>query len=144
MNSLSNVDHLNEDKVEAITKFREQINQRNNYYKISKKYTTNVLVDFQDDPESSIDDRVCSDQEQEDKNKREDDSSEDEDVVLPQGRNNFYGSDYKLNNNTHETNQDEDKMLCCIYQNKLVDDSYAILQKKGYMKVCKSMQSQIS
>ena len=38
----------------------------------------------------------------------EDESSDNEDVVLPQERNNLYGSDYKSNDITHETNQDED------------------------------------
>ena len=78
-----------------------------------KKYIMRVLVDYQDDSEYSINDRVCLEQEG-DKNKKEDDSSGNEDIVSPQRRNNFYGSDYQSYNNTHETNQDENK-FCVVY-----------------------------
>ena len=59
----------------------------------------------------------------------EDESSDNEDIVLPQERNNVYVSYYKLNNNTHETNQYEVKILFYICQEDMVDDSYAMLQK---------------
>ena len=57
----------------------------------------------------------------------EDDSSDGKDVVLPQGRNKCDGPDNQSNDNTDEIKEDKDKSVCCICQEEVCDDSYAIL-----------------
>ena len=57
--SLTKFDHLNNDDVDAIRKFREQIVQRKES-KVSKENSMNVLVDIEDYSGLSIDDGILS------------------------------------------------------------------------------------
>ena len=74
MDSLTNVDDLNDDDVDAICQFREEILQRNDDCEIAKYNTMHVLVDDHVDIESSVDDKCCSKQGKGEEYNKEDES----------------------------------------------------------------------
>ena len=85
--SLTKLDNLNDDDVDAICKFREQIVQRKESSKVSKDNSMNVLVDIEDDSDLSIDDGVLLEKEKHDEYNSGDVISDDENNDLRERRN---------------------------------------------------------